>query len=336
MKTQNQFRYGNKLYSFNNDEKKKLISEYKKDLGSVIKELREIEKVCIVPDCICKPIKSHSIQKSKHLKSISEAGKVYGKSMNQIEIESFIDGELKFKEMGIKQASVFNGFCQKHDNEIFKEIEDEDLDERSLRHNCLLFLRSISYEIRMKEEMFDFIEMGLIKKGRNKLAKRESRKHKKLLRKLYSDFTLLYEAIKSNKLENQFGFASITTSKKYGIALSTVINRRSFFKSILPIANNFDYFGVSFFPHEDGSAFNIIWRKGWSILMKKLLIREKDNILKFINHIIVSETEDTFYNIGLFKKLDKQKQHLVKHNAMPSYTRTESEIPYILDDFIMN
>ncbi len=69
-------------------------------------------------------IKAHSIQKSGVLSKISEQGHVYTRKIN-MEGPQEERGQPIVKKIGITQASTFNGFCQHHDNEIFKEIETQ-------------------------------------------------------------------------------------------------------------------------------------------------------------------------------------------------------------------
>lgn len=71
--------------------------------------------------CTGKSINSHTLQKSDAIKFIVEAGHVlnlgvdrgYGKT----------PPALGFKRMGQSKASVFPGFCAKHDSDTFREIE---------------------------------------------------------------------------------------------------------------------------------------------------------------------------------------------------------------------
>ena len=141
------YKYGKHLYEINSQDVDKIVQSFRRKMAHIQNELKKEKHKCLIPSCNKKAIKSHSVQKSKHLKNIAEQGKVHGKSINYIDVESFLNGKMQFEDIGINKASTFDGFCAFHDNELFKDIEKGDYSPDSLRHNCLLYLRSISHEI---------------------------------------------------------------------------------------------------------------------------------------------------------------------------------------------
>lgn len=74
-----------------------------------------------------KIINAHSIQKSNQLGIIAEAGHVYRLS-SDLSIMHKNNGKPAPKKIGLKKASTFAGFCKKHDNELFKPIDDTPLE----------------------------------------------------------------------------------------------------------------------------------------------------------------------------------------------------------------
>lgn len=80
-------------------------------------------------------IKAHSIQESRYLNNISVNGDV---------LKVFYDqqGCFSFQDIGKSSASTFYGFCKKHDDEIFKPIEDSNLYEGSIEQNFLFAYRA--------------------------------------------------------------------------------------------------------------------------------------------------------------------------------------------------
>lgn len=84
---------------------------------AAIKESKQKSKLCSFPGCREKSIvNSHSIQKEGPLRLVAENGKLISPQGN------LKSGKIKFKEIGIQKASVFPGFCKKHDDffEIFE------------------------------------------------------------------------------------------------------------------------------------------------------------------------------------------------------------------------
>jgi len=96
--------------------------------------------------CTNKPISSHSVQKSVALKGLAEGGHV-------LCFESKFSGtgrELSFAKIGYSKASVFPGYCKKHDREQFAGIET-DFVTLGPKEICLLSLRAISREVFAKK-----------------------------------------------------------------------------------------------------------------------------------------------------------------------------------------
>lgn len=82
------------------------------------------EKFCIHEDgnCSKKIINAHSIQNKRILERISYKGHVKVLEMTNDSEDAFFDLTLR----GKKKACVFNGFCEYHDNKLFKTIDDND------------------------------------------------------------------------------------------------------------------------------------------------------------------------------------------------------------------
>ena len=98
------------------------------------------KKYCSVPDelkgeCSGDIVKAHTITKSSLLKEIAQNGHVYGFKPNpQGLIKS--KGKPEFVKIGINEASTFTGFCSKHDNDIFRKIENGSFN--STKEECFL------------------------------------------------------------------------------------------------------------------------------------------------------------------------------------------------------
>lgn len=113
-------------------------------------ELRE--GYCSLPvddPCSSRIIKAHTIQKKGGLAEISESNHVLTvKPRMKDMIQS--SGNPQPRRVGINDASVFPGFCSKHDSETFKPIEGKSLDLDP--HSAFLFsYRAIAYERYSKE-----------------------------------------------------------------------------------------------------------------------------------------------------------------------------------------
>jgi len=120
------------------------------------KEFRKTfsKKYCCVPaelrnECEGGIIKAHTVTKSTSLKSIAKNGKVYGLKITLDNIRKH-KGKLKPDLIGINQASIFTGFCKKHDNDLFSIIEKQSF-EPSQEAVFKLSYRSFSKEYYAKK-----------------------------------------------------------------------------------------------------------------------------------------------------------------------------------------
>lgn len=98
-------------------------------------------KICFHPECNEKSINSHILQKNGILSSIAEENHVV-----EMQINKYDDEVHSFKKIGINKAFSFNCFCQKHDTELFKSIEVEEIDFSNYRNLLLFTLRTIYNE----------------------------------------------------------------------------------------------------------------------------------------------------------------------------------------------
>jgi hypothetical protein len=99
----------------------------------------ERQVVCHYPGCQENAINSHILQKNGILNVLARDGLLYDFSLNHFAYPPF-----EFKKIGLKKIFSFNCFCQKHDRDLFFEIERQSLD-FSNYFTCLLFTIRTSY-----------------------------------------------------------------------------------------------------------------------------------------------------------------------------------------------
>ena len=106
------------------------------------------------------PINAHSIQQNGALSLIESEINGNQSVYTFTELELNVNNESVFRPIGKRQASTFFGFCNKHDTEIFQEIENSPngIDLNTAKHKFLLSFRAfaISYH-RKKEDVKLFI-----------------------------------------------------------------------------------------------------------------------------------------------------------------------------------
>ncbi|MFZ2406146.1 MAG: hypothetical protein WAW41_13490, partial [Methylobacter sp.] len=101
-------------------------------------------------------IDAHSIQRNRSLSSIARNGEVYVVARNIGNLKKNGDN-LTYKKARIKSFSTFAGFCQYHDNELFKSIDDFPLTPTE-QQIFLYAYRSLCRELFVKENSLALID----------------------------------------------------------------------------------------------------------------------------------------------------------------------------------
>jgi len=110
------------------------------------------------------PARAHSIQKAGSLEKIARDRHVY--AFRPPPLGARLQGErMKPRLIGLNEASTFTGFCSKHDNDIFREIETQPFTATS--HQCfLLDYRAICRELYVKEGIASVVDIrGQLDRG---------------------------------------------------------------------------------------------------------------------------------------------------------------------------
>lgn len=130
---------------------KELNNRLKKEIGKIEKAKKNKKFKCLFPGCNEFSIGSHSQQRGGQLSAICRNNEVYAMDFNMYSVLAKGSSAFELKKTMIKNASIYPGFCQSHDGQIFSPIE-----KKELRHNdplqiATFFLRTITYEITRKK-----------------------------------------------------------------------------------------------------------------------------------------------------------------------------------------
>lgn len=141
----------------------KFESDEKIDIGQILKNKNSMDRhqFCLHPraggECDKKIINAHSIQNSQSLSAIAKDGHVY-QLINRYKPQT--KNDLGYEKVGINNASVFKGFCKKHDNEIFKLIDNAKL-EPNPEQIFLYAYRSLCKEIYQKYKVIHVLKENI-------------------------------------------------------------------------------------------------------------------------------------------------------------------------------
>lgn len=126
---------------------------------------------CLYPglDCLDRPIKAHSIQNAKVFDLLHEDDHLIGLILKNNEKHQPL---ITFQSVGRNTASTFEGLCKKHDNELFKLIDDFEFNPTNKEQLFLLAYRSVLKELHasiskaLKNQIMYFkkAELGIISK----------------------------------------------------------------------------------------------------------------------------------------------------------------------------
>lgn len=115
--------------------------------ASLFKTLKSEFNRCLEFSMTCKnkAIRAHSIQNARILDNIVANGHVT--MLKLLRIDKDKGPQVDYALVGRNKATTFSGLCSKHDNTIFKPIDDEPIDLENKRHLFLLSYRAVHREL---------------------------------------------------------------------------------------------------------------------------------------------------------------------------------------------
>jgi hypothetical protein len=119
--------------------------------------------VCLFPgmECTEKPIKAHSIQNSKILDLMQVNDHLIGLKVKPNKFEA---PTVSFALIGRNKASTFEGLCEKHDNELFHNIDDFIFNPLDKQQLFLLAYRSVLKETHASMSKAIMLQTSYLKK----------------------------------------------------------------------------------------------------------------------------------------------------------------------------
>lgn len=104
-------------------DRQKMLSLTIQEEQLTLKKIDKDFKTCLFQkfdnSCSDSVIKSHSVSKELFLRKISRNNKVYSPQVDMIK------HIINMKEIGVNEASIFYGFCNKHDTSLFIDFEQK-------------------------------------------------------------------------------------------------------------------------------------------------------------------------------------------------------------------
>ncbi len=123
----------------------------RKEIGRINKLKKNKKFKCLFPKCPETSIGSHSQQRGGQLSVISEDNEVYSMNFNMYDVLTKGASAFSLVNTRIRNASIYPGFCQIHDGQVFAPIEKEKLEKDNCLQAATFFLRTITYEVTRKK-----------------------------------------------------------------------------------------------------------------------------------------------------------------------------------------
>lgn len=125
--------------------------EVAKIIDRIKKNVQNLEWECVCNGCHEKAINSHLLQRNGILNSITDNGHLMEVRTAHIFKWKKDNPPVEFKKVGINNALSQHIFCSQHDTDLFKSIEQNNIDLDSYKTFLLLSYRATCSELRKKE-----------------------------------------------------------------------------------------------------------------------------------------------------------------------------------------
>lgn len=317
------------------------MDNYQRDLvraaGKAQKKTDKKKHRCLVPGCTATAIASHSQQRGGQLNAISHNGEVYAVEKNLY--KALKKGRPKhtsfFTRMPISKASIFPGFCSKHDSLVFKPIERQPLAIGNLEQAALLFLRAHSFEYLQKKRIFlwnNYFLKDIGGKLSLDLKRTYAAKMKGIHQFLTYDASHYFEVLFSALIAKDFNYIEsswVEIPKNLQVSVSCCMSPLMHMHTSYMEANHEKVqpaVSFSVVPNSNSTHVTVSWLKEDSHLASWFheAINDPSKVESLINQCIFGESEDTCISPILWEGLSEEERLSISKAV--GFTR-ELEVP---------
>lgn len=301
-----------------------------------LQELDRLEKVfdrkhcrCMVPGCGDNAIKSHSQQRNGAIMAIAEGNHVIAIKRRVVPtLFGAVPNEppkCDIARIGVRQASVFKGFCSHHDVEIFKSIDTLKLGENKDEQMIALHRRAVAYEIRNKEKMCYIIGAAI---GLNENCDRHRQAYVEDLGQLLTaDIKYSWNPLWEDNPISNLDYEWVTINKNIGVSLTSCIpplNDLSFtayMESCKDCLGTYSrsrpFFSLAIVPEESQTHIVMVWNKfdGSNVDSYRRLLCNPADIGVFLDKCVFDKSEDFCLKPSLWASFDNDVQAAVINKA---------------------
>lgn len=297
------------------------------------KYVMQLERDCFYPGCGCKAINSHSQQRRGALSAIAKKGKVVVVSRDAASTlkrsNKYEYPTARFFEQDIAKASVFKGFCNRHDTKLFSAIETRPLCKDDPDQVLALYRRAVSYEyIREEEGLLNLRcqAMALGIEGEDFQLPASCARQQEML--LDSDDIYYIDPMWADDYVNELNWVWRVLPGNVNVSMTSMmppITEEEVFKETDPfwdwdnkvMACARPATSFTLIPGELESHAIMIWTKFNDKYMndyKSRLLSSDDSVVKgLLNEVVFAKSEDYCVSPKLWKRLSNSERDLLSY-----------------------
>lgn len=288
-------------------------------MSSLNNLLFNYKKYSIVKECFCSNnldcsnsiAKAHSIQKNKAFLNLEEPingnNKVY--SLKDFIVDKNSQA-IDLKPVGKSKASIFNGFCKFHDNNIFSLVDNNDF-KLELEYVFLHTYRTFAFNYHQVIELLKYYKSGKsILNSDPNLLNVEIKKYESILPKFNNLKNILNKEL-SSKSFDIFNYCCRTIKRPIKLASASLITPIFSTKNIYLFPEKISLLILTIIP-EDKHTFvlfsSFAGDKNGEILLDELSQLSNLDFEKAISSLLIFYTENTFFSPSIWNNLGKSGQ----------------------------
>lgn len=328
------------------------MDKYKLELLSRIERLEKRQRKkapeCLCPYCRASAIRSHSQPRGGSLSHIAENGHVMGICRRIASTLYNATPECapnpSIIKIGLKEASTFWGYCNKHDTELFKCLETNELQKDNIEQVFAMHLRALSFEYKAQLRCSEILsqlpaaELRQLFGVENELVIRDN------LFKADSTYrwNLMWRDDKLAKFKKDFAYEWVVIPEDVGVAAVAMIpplspSQENLYMTAYRRADG-SYsvarpaFSLSVMPSQFATHVVMCWHiddtnhvDSWRSYLRT---NDKTQWVKFLNRCIFTKSEDFYIRPSLWNSLPASSKKLVGKNLLPNLD--EYEVPNVI------
>jgi len=288
-------------------------------IDKAYRRARNLEPTCFFSSCNGDAINSHSQSLERSLRNISVDNIVIGLGISPFAPPEILDDW--FKEIGVRQASKFKGFCWKHDNDFFQMVDNLRTDNIDKQTLARLSFRTFAMEVRAKERTSCML--SIVKKESDGIFFTEDISYFLTGRKIFLSRDYPYYLNRFEVMFNSDNYDDIESAVFFvgpniRISCSTCIN------PLMPFWLNEEYA-----EDEDPTSpppmvfFTVLPDSVETMVIFTYFIEDKESVLDFINkhatleNIVFNYCEEVLFSPDFFRSLDASMKHNIVNALAP-------------------